>query len=223
MRERRRRRGRCEARREKSAQKSAPKKKDVIERNREEYSLKKQENKILGREQPICFLQVESRHFGFQNKLKLKKLTTSSKELKASLLSGSYIQTSVAEHFLSNSHSVTHIGYLSQLKHLDMNAIVSGKHARRTSFGKPKPSSLWEWTNVTNYNHYVIFNFFLGLFFLAASPYHVIPCNFRLLFYRSIYSVYSCFFLINLIKADHSRNIVYLSLFHVGWSVFAVT
>ena len=75
-----------------------------------------------------------------------------------------------------------------------MNAIVSGKHARRTSFGKPKPSSLWEWTNVTNYNHYVIFNFFLGLFFLTASPHHVIPCNFRLLFCSSIYSVYSCFF-----------------------------
>ena len=108
--------------------------------------------------------------------------------------SGSYIETVVSEHYLSNSHSVTHIRYLSQLKHSDMNAIVSGKHARRTSFGKPKPSSLWEWTNVTNYNHYVIFNFFLGLFFLAASPYHVIPCNFCLLFYSSIYSAYSCFF-----------------------------
>ena len=77
MRERRRRRGRCEARREKSAQKSAPKKKDVIERNREEYSLKKQDNKILSREQPICFLQVESRHFGFKKKLKLKRTTSS--------------------------------------------------------------------------------------------------------------------------------------------------
>ena len=130
----------------------------------------------------------------FFKKIEVKKLTTSSKELKASLLSGSYIQTAVSEHFLSNSHSVTYIGYLSQLKHLDVNAIVSGKHARRTSFGKPKPSNLWEWTNVTNYNHYVIFNFFLGLFFLAASPYHVIPCNFCLLFYSSIYSVYSCFF-----------------------------
>ena len=31
---------------------------------------------------------------------------------------GSYIQTAVSEHFLSNSHSVSHIGYLSQLKHL---------------------------------------------------------------------------------------------------------
>ena len=72
MRERRRRRGRCEARREKSAQKGASKKKDVIQRNSEEYSLKKQENKILSREQPICFLQVESRHVGFQNKLEVK-------------------------------------------------------------------------------------------------------------------------------------------------------
>lgn len=83
MRQQQKRRGRWEAGREKSAQKSAPKKKDVIQQNREEYSLKKQENKILSREQPICFLQVESRHFGFQKKLKLK-LTTSSKELKAS-------------------------------------------------------------------------------------------------------------------------------------------
>ena len=56
-----------------------------------------------------------------------------------------------------------------------MNAIVLGKHVRRTSFIQPKPSSL-----------------------LAATPYRVIPCNFLLLFYSSIYSVYSWFFLINL-------------------------
>ena len=87
----------------------------------------------------------------FFKKIEVKKLTTSSKELKASLLSGSYIQTAVSEHFLSNSHSVTHIGDLSQLKYLDMRAIVVGKHARRTSFVKLKPSSLWEWTNVTNF------------------------------------------------------------------------
>ena len=116
---------------------------------------------------------------------------------------GSYIQTAVSEHFLSNSHSVSHIGYLSQLKHLDMNAIVLGKHVRRmrTSFIEPKPSSLWEWTNVTNYNHYWCnLYLFLGLFFLAATPYHDIPCNFRLLLYSSIYSVYSWFLLINLMK-----------------------
>ena len=94
------------------------------------------------------------------------------------------------------------------LSHLDMNEVVLGKHVRRTSFTRPKPSSLWEWTNVTNHIHYVIFIFFfrLRLFFLAATPYHVIPRNFRLLFY----SVYSWFFLlywINLMKTD------------IGWPV----
>ena len=50
---------------------------------------------------------------------------------------------------------------LSQLKHLDMNEIVLGKFVRRTSFIKPKPSSLWELgTNVTNNNHCVMFVFF---------------------------------------------------------------
>ena len=94
------------------------------------------------------------------------------------------------------------ICYLSLvLRHLDMNAIVLGKHVRRTSFIEPKPSSLWEWTNVTNYNHYWCnLYLFLGLFFLAATPYHVIPCNFRLLLYSSIYSVYSWFLQINLMK-----------------------
>ena len=38
------------------------------------------------------------------------------------------------------------------------------KHVRCTSFIKPKPSILWEWTNVTNYNHYVIFMFFWFIF-----------------------------------------------------------
>ena len=54
---------------------------------------------------------------------------------------GSYIQTAVSEHFLSNRYSFP-ISYLSQLKHLDMNAIVLGEHLRRTSFIKPKPSRL---------------------------------------------------------------------------------
>ena len=52
------------------------------------------------------------------------------------------------------------ICYLSQLKHLDMKAIVLGKHLRRTSFIKPKPSTLCRWTNLTNNNHCVIFIFF---------------------------------------------------------------
>ena len=44
------------------------------------------------------------------------------------------------------------ICYLSQLKHLDMNAIVSGNHVRCTSFIKPKSSRVRELTNVTNYH-----------------------------------------------------------------------
>ena len=73
--------------------------------------------------------------------------------------SGGYIQTAVQNTF-SAIATLFPICYLSQLKHLDMNAIVLGKHVRHTSFIKPKPSTLWEWTNVTSYNHYVIFVFF---------------------------------------------------------------
>ena len=114
------------------------------------------------------------------------------------------------------------ICYLSQLKHLDMNAIVLGKHARRTSFLKPKPSRVWEWTNGTNNNHCVIFIFF-WLLFLAATPYHVIPCNFLLLFFSGIYSVYLWFFLINLMNTGIGqwKNCI-PQPFHGVCSVFAV-
>ena len=64
-----------------------------------------------------------------------------------------------------------------------MNVIVLdllGKHVRRTSFMRPKPSSLWD--------------------------HHVIPCNFRLSFYSGIYSVYSWFFLINLMKTGIGQS-----------------
>ena len=73
--------------------------------------------------------------------------------------SGSYIQTAIQNTFLAIA-TLFPICYSSQLKHLDMNAIVLGEHMRRTSFIKPKLSNLWEWTNVTSYNHYVIFIFF---------------------------------------------------------------
>jgi len=59
--------------------------------------------------------------------------------------------------------------------------------------------------NVTSYNHYVIFIFFTPLFF-SATPYHVIPCNFHLLFYSSIYSVKLWLFLINLMKTGISQS-----------------
>ena len=85
------------------------------------------------------------------------------------------------------------ICYLSQLKHLDMNAIVLGKHARLPSFIKLKPSGLWELKNATNYIHYVILTMYI--------------CNFRLLFYSSIYSVYSsCFSQINLMKTGIGQS-----------------
>ena len=57
---------------EKSAQKSARKKKDVIQWKREEYSLKKQENKILSEEQPIFFPKLRPDTLVFLKKLKLK-------------------------------------------------------------------------------------------------------------------------------------------------------
>ena len=68
-----------------------------------------------------------------------------------------------------------------------MKAIVLGKHARFPSFIKLKPSGLWELKNATNDIHYVILTMYI--------------CNFRLIFYSSVYSVYSsCFSQISLMK-----------------------
>ena len=53
------------------------------------------------------------------------------------------------------------ICYLSQLKHLDMKAIVLGTHARLPSFIKLKPSGLWELKIATNYIHYVILTMYI--------------------------------------------------------------
>ena len=49
-----------------------------------------------------------------------------------------------------NAFSAFPICYLSQLKHLNMNAFIPGKHARRTSFIKPELSSLWELKPLAN-------------------------------------------------------------------------
>ena len=88
------------------------------------------------------------------------------------------------------------ICYLSQFKDLDMNVIVLGKHASLPSFVKLRPSGLWELKNVTSYMyiHYVILNMYI--------------CNFRLLFYSIIYSIYSsCFSQINLMKTAPIESI----------------
>ena len=53
----------------------------------------------------------------------------------------SYIHTAVSEHFLDNNHLDTHM-LLIPLKNSVMNAILSGKGAKRTLFIKPKPLSL---------------------------------------------------------------------------------
>ena len=91
------------------------------------------------------------------------------------------------------------ICYLSQLKHLDMNAIVLGKHARLPSFIKLKPLGLWELKNATNYIHYVILTMYI--------------CNLRLLFYSSIYSVYSSYFSqINLMKTGIGQSKILYTL-----------
>ena len=99
------------------------------------------------------------------------------------------------------------ICYLSQLKHLDMKAIVLGKHVRRTSFIKLKPSTLCRQMNKLEEQQSLCnLYLFFGLFFLAATPYHVIPCNFILFFYSSRYSVYSRFFLINLMTTGIGQS-----------------
>jgi len=88
------------------------------------------------------------------------------------------------------------ICYSSQLKHLDVNTIVLGKHVRPTSFLKPKPSSLWEWTNVTNNNHCVIFIFFSVY---VTSFYY----------FTVVYILYTCirgFLLINLMKTGIGQS-----------------
>ena len=136
--------------------------------------------------------------------------------------SGSYIQTSVSEHFLCNSHSVSHM-LLIPIETLRYERDCLRKPCvRRTSFITPKPSSLWEWTNVTNNNQCVIFIFFPVYF--SEQPHLTTSYHVTFVYYSSIYSVYSWFFLINLMKTIvlASRNIVYLSLFHVVSSVFAL-
>ena len=73
--------------------------------------------------------------------------------------SDSYIQTAVSEHFLSNSHSVSHMP-LIPIEILRYERDCLRKASEAHLIHKPKPSSLWVWTNVTNINHYVLFILF---------------------------------------------------------------
>ena len=58
-----------------------------------------------------------------------------------------------------------------------MNAILSRKGAKRTSFIKPKPLSLWALTNVTDYNLllYIVYNFCFSVCLSSHTiPHHII-------------------------------------------------
>ena len=74
--------------------------------------------------------------------------------------SDSYIQTAVSEHFLSNSHSFSHMLLIpiEILRYHERDCLRKASEAHLIH--KPKPSSLWVWTNVTNINHYVLFILF---------------------------------------------------------------
>ena len=59
--------------------------------------------------------------------------------------SGGYIQTAVSEHFLSNSHSVSYMLLIPiETLRYERDCLRKAPPVRRTSFIKPKPSSLWE-------------------------------------------------------------------------------
>ena len=88
-------------------------------------------------------------------------------------------KTTAMQYFPSNSHSVSltcTCMLIIQTETLRYDWIVSRKHARHASFIKPKPLSLQQLRNVTNYNHDVIFICFLVYF--SSQPhlttsYHV--------------------------------------------------
>ena len=102
------------------------------------------------------------------------------------ILSGSYIQTAVL--FFSEMATLFPICYFS-LKHIDMTAIISGSIRLAHLIHKAKtidPLGINKRDELYIYNNYAILISFSVYFFLAATPYHVIQCNFCLLFF-SIY------------------------------------
>ena len=94
----------------------------------------------------------------------------------------SYIQTVVSEHFLSNSHSVSHMllipietfRYESDFLWKAHEAHLIHKAKTIEPLGMNKRDEL-----LSLCNHYLFF----GLFFLATTPYQLIPCTYRLLFF----------------------------------------
>ena len=111
--------------------------------------------------------------------------------------------------FLSNSHSVSHTLLIPILKHLDVNAIVLGKAREAHLIHKVKtiePLGMNKRDESIIIIMYLNIYLFFGLFFFAATRHHVITCNFRLLFYSSMYPVNSWFFSINLMKTGIGQS-----------------
>ena len=118
--------------------------------------------------------------------------------------SGSYIQTAVSEHFLSNSHSASHMLLIPiEALRYERDCLRKAREAHLIHKAKTiEPLGINKLDELALCNRYLFF----GLFFLAATPYHVLPCNFCLLLYSSIFSVYSWFFLINLMKTGIGQS-----------------
>ena len=100
--------------------------------------------------------------------------------------SGSYIQTAVSEHFPSNSHSVSHMLLIS-IETLRYGRACLGKERKMNLINKPKTIEPLRMNKRDEQKSLFIPYLSFDFYFLEATPYHVIPCNFRLIFYSSIF------------------------------------
>ena len=100
--------------------------------------------------------------------------------------SGSYIQTAVSEHFPSISHSVSHMLLIS-IETLRYGRACLRKERKMNLINKPKTIEPLRMNKRDEQKSLCIPYLSFDFCFLAATPYHVIPCNFRLIFYSSIF------------------------------------
>ena len=100
--------------------------------------------------------------------------------------SGSYIQTAVSEHFPSNSHSVSHMLLIS-IETLRYGRACLRKERKMNLINKPKTIEPLRMNKRDEQKSLFIPYLSFDFYFLPATPYHVIPCNFRLIFYSSIF------------------------------------
>ena len=100
--------------------------------------------------------------------------------------SGSYIQTAVSEHFPSNSHSVSHMLLIS-IQTLIYGRACLRKERKMNLINKSKTIEPLRMNKRDEQKSLFIPYLSFDFYFLEATPYHVIPCNFRLIFYSSIF------------------------------------